>query len=328
MMTPFPPLLTAETAVAVASLLILWLLEASVPFFADRPHRLRHDFRNLAVGAINLALSSLVFAALIAAVTGWAHAAGFGLLNLLEAPGWLELLLALILFDGWMYGWHRANHRLPFLWRFHRMHHSDPEVDASTALRFHFGEIAISSALRLAVIPLLGMQLWQVLLYETILLPVIAFHHSNVALPERWDRWLRAVIVSPNMHRVHHSDWQPETDSNFASIFSWWDRLAGTFRQRPDPRTLRLGLREFDSPKWQAFWGLLRTPLAPLSSRPAAPTGLQEQEDRSRRAGPGPATGLNAAARREARGADPAASISLADVVANATMRHAPDGTE
>src|SRR5262249_16765576 len=145
---------------------------------------------------------------------------------------------------------------------FHRMHHSDPDLDVTTALRFHFGEITISSALRLAVVPLLGLTLWQVILYETILLPVIAFHHSNVALPERFHRILRAARVSPNMHRVHHSDWQPETDSNYASIFSWWDRLGRTFRRREDVRTLRYGLREFDGEEWQGLWGLVKTPAA------------------------------------------------------------------
>ena len=109
------------------------------------------------------------------------------------------------------------------------------------------------------------------ILYETILLPVIAFHHSNVALPERWDRSLRWVIVSPNMHRVHHSDWQPETDSNYASIFSCWDRLAGTFRQRLDPRTLHLGLREFNGPTWQGFWDCCGSPLTPVATFPRRP---------------------------------------------------------
>jgi hypothetical protein len=177
----------------------------------------------------------------------------------------VKLPVGVLLLDAWMYAWHRANHALPFLWRFHRMHHSDPTVDVTTALRFHCGEIVLSSLLRLAVVPLLGLELWQVILYETMLLPVIAFHHSNVALPERWDRLLRLVIVSPNMHRVHHSDWQPETDSNFASIFSWWDRLGRSFRLRPDVRTLHYGLREFDGDRWQSLWGLLRTPLARLT---------------------------------------------------------------
>lgn len=250
----------AQSWVAVGTLLVLWLLETWLPFLIDRPGRLRHAVRNLVIGGLNLVVIGFGFSALTAGVVAWAARARFGLLSVWTGPLWIETLLALLLFDSWMYLWHRANHAVPFLWRFHRMHHSDPEMDVTTALRFHVGEIACSSVLRLAVIPLLGLQLWQVILYETLLLPVIAFHHSNVGLPERWDRRLRAVIVSPNMHRVHHSDWQPETDSNFASIFSWWDRLAGSFRLRDDVRTLRYGLREFHGFDWQSVWGLLKTP--------------------------------------------------------------------
>jgi sterol desaturase/sphingolipid hydroxylase (fatty acid hydroxylase superfamily) len=251
-----------QAAVGIVVLLLLWLLETWFPFFIDRPQRLRHDLRNLVVGGLNLTVIGLGFSAATASVAAWAERTQFGLLNRWAGPPWVELPVALLLFDAWMYLWHRANHAVPFLWRFHRMHHSDPAVDMTTALRFHFGEIAISSTVRLAVIPLLGLHLWEVILYETILLPVIAFHHSNVALPEAWDHWLRTVIVSPNMHRIHHSDWQPETDSNFASIFSWWDRLGRTFRQREDLRALHFGLSEFDSDTWQSVWGLLRTPLA------------------------------------------------------------------
>jgi len=213
-------LLSIQSGIVVGVLVILWLLESCLPLLVGRRHRYRHALRNLVIGAINLAVTGLLFAAAVAAAA-WAERARFGLLHQFAAPLWLKLPLALLLFDAWMYLWHRANHRVPFLWRFHRMHHSDPDMDVTTALRFHFGEITLSSALRLATVPLLGLALWQVILYETILLPVIAFHHSNVALPERFDRILRAVIVSPNMHRVHHSDWQPETDSNYASIFSW-----------------------------------------------------------------------------------------------------------
>jgi sterol desaturase/sphingolipid hydroxylase (fatty acid hydroxylase superfamily) len=280
-----------QTGVAVMTLLLLWLLETWLPVWLDRPAarcqasserrwaRLRHAARNLAVGGLNLVVIGLGFSGATAFVAAWAQQAHFGLLNGWSGPLWAQLAAALVLFDAWMYLWHRANHALPFLWRFHRMHHSDPAVDVSTALRFHVGEITLSSLLRLAVIPLLGLRLWQIILYETILLPVIAFHHSSVALPERWDRRLRLVIVSPNMHRVHHSDWQPETDSNFSSIFSWWDRLGRSFRLRPDVRDLQYGLREFDGDQWQSLWGLLRTPLAALhptrgcTPDPALPDG-------------------------------------------------------
>jgi sterol desaturase/sphingolipid hydroxylase (fatty acid hydroxylase superfamily) len=130
------------------------------------------------------------------------------------------------------------------LWRFHRVHHSDAVLDVTTAARFHVGEIALSALARLPLLALLGAEFWQVVLYEALLLPVIQFHHSNLAVPERWDRRLRLLIVSPNMHRVHHSRFRAETYSNYASVLSVWDRIAGTFRQRPDPRAIRFGLAD------------------------------------------------------------------------------------
>lgn len=225
------------------------------------------------MGGLNMAVIGLGFSTATAGAAAWSQRMHFGLLNWLPAPLWLEVPLALLLLDAWMYLWHRANHAVPFLWRFHRMHHSDPAVDVTTALRFHLGEIGISSVLRLAVVPLLGLHLGHVILYEMLLLPVIGFHHSNVALPEAWDRRLRAVIVSPNMHHVHHSDWQPKTDSNFASIFSWWDRLGSSFRLRTDVRTLRYGLRGFDDEQWQTLPGLLATPFREASTADAT-TGI------------------------------------------------------
>ena len=164
-----------------------------------------------------------------------------------------------------MYLWHRANHRILFLWRFHRMHHSDPQMDVTTALRFHTGELVFSSLLRFAVVPLLGMNLWQLIFYEILLLPIIQFHHSNVNLPESWDRCLRTIIVTPNIHRVHHSRWQPETDSNYSSIFSFWDRVFGSFRLRKDSHTIQYGLYTYDAQEWQTTWGMLKTPFLTTS---------------------------------------------------------------
>jgi sterol desaturase/sphingolipid hydroxylase (fatty acid hydroxylase superfamily) len=260
-------LLQAQTVVAVLGLVVLWLLEGWWPFYADRKGRLRHAALNLSLALINTVVLSVVFAGLTAAALAWTERAGFGFLRWVPAPVWLKMLAALVLIDAWMYAWHRANHRFPLLWRFHRVHHSDPDVDVTTAARFHVGEIVLSSLLRLAVFPLLGVALWQALLYEVILLPVIQFHHSNVALPERCDRMLRWLIVTPNMHRIHHSRWRPETDSNYSSIFSFWDRLARTFRQVRDTHDLRLGLDEWDSEEWQSVSRLLSTPFAAQSTR-------------------------------------------------------------
>ena len=246
---------------AIAVLAVLWCLESWIPLYRERHgNRLRHAGRNISITLINSAIIALMFSGITMMVANWNQKRGFGLLHLLDLPRTIETGIALVLFDGWMYLWHRANHAIPFLWRFHRMHHSDCEMDVTSATRFHIGELILSSILRLGVVLLLGLTLWQLLLYEVMLLPIIQFHHSNVNLPERWDRVLRTIIVSPNMHRVHHSRIQPETDSNYSSVFSLWDRLARTFVQREDVGAIEFGLIEFDDLKWQTVLGMLRTP--------------------------------------------------------------------
>ncbi len=139
-------------------------------------------------------------------------------------------------------------------------------MDSTSAFRFHAGEIIFSTIARLGVILLLGLELKHPLVYETIIQPFIMFHHSNVAFPERWDRVLRALIVTPNMHRTHHSDLAEETNSNYSTLFSFWDRIGRTFRLRTDPKTLQYGVRGLSTPAWQSFAGMIRTPF--VNSQP------------------------------------------------------------
>jgi sterol desaturase/sphingolipid hydroxylase (fatty acid hydroxylase superfamily) len=248
---------------AVVILILLMSLESWLPAALDRHHRLRHAARNLALGLLNATLVALLATPFLAQIAFWAEENRVGFLRLLNLSPVIGGALAILLFDAWMYLWHRANHQLGFLWRFHRVHHSDPELDATTAVRFHTGEILISSGLRLAVIPLLGITIYQLLVYEMLLLPVILFHHSNVRFPEKLDHWLRPIIVTPAIHRVHHSRLRMETDSNYSSIFSFWDRMARTFRLRRDGQPVNFGLDEFDSEKWQRPSGLMVMPFPP-----------------------------------------------------------------
>jgi sterol desaturase/sphingolipid hydroxylase (fatty acid hydroxylase superfamily) len=177
------------------------------------------------------------------------------------------LVIAVVLLDGWMYLWHRANHTIGLLWRFHRMHHSDTKMDVTTATRFHLGEHVGASVLRAGLIPVLGFEVWQLIVYDTLLVGVTMLHHANISLG-RYDRWLRWLMVTPDMHKVHHSSWRPETDSNYSTVFSVWDRLAGTFRMRTDPKTLQFGLPEFPDLGWQTIWGMLRTPFVATTREP------------------------------------------------------------
>ena len=257
-----------------AVLAVLWLIEGLAPMYAGRTHRLAHAVRHVTLAAINAAVLALVFAGVLLTASEWARSHDLGLLRRVALPAWAQALAALILIDLWQYLWHRLNHRVPLLWRFHSVHHSDAELDASSGVRFHTGEIALSALARAALIPVLGITIEHLALYELIVTPIVLFHHSNIRLPARADRVLRAIIVTPWMHWVHHSRWQPETDSNFASGLSIWDRLFGTFRLRDDPHTIRLGLDGFDGPRSATLTGMLASPAraAPQTSAECTPS--------------------------------------------------------
>jgi len=237
----------------------LVLIESLVPFQAQSG-RAAHDLTNGSLAVVN----ALIGAAL-APLTTWSAAtaaeAGLGLTRLVPLPGWLALILALVLFDLWMYLWHRANHRVALLWRLHRVHHTDPQMNASTALRFHPGEILISMLLNSGVVVLIGLDLEALVLYKTMMVAVILLHHSNVRLPDLLDRTLRAVLVPPSMHRVHHSDVEAETNSNYGTVLSVWDRLFGSFRLRTDPQSIRYGIGRFADSHWKSPLALLLLPL-------------------------------------------------------------------
>jgi len=265
---------TAQAGAALLGLVLLLLLEGAHPFFElfrERKERGRHLARNLVLGAANSVIVAVVFAGLWVAAAAYAEANGWGLLRLTELPVWLHAVLAFLVLDVWTYAWHRMNHRVPFLWRFHRVHHSDAQMDVTTASRFHTGEIVLSSALRIPLILALGVTAWELVLYETMMFAVVQFHHANVALPARVEAVVNKLIVTPAMHKVHHSRWQPETDSNYSAMLSVWDRLFRSFRRREALHEVELGLAEFDDDVHQSIGGMLRTPLAPVGT-PRRPT--------------------------------------------------------
>ena len=258
----------------VAGLAVFSTWETLAPFFshARGRARLRHGARNLAVAALNGLVILVVFASATVFIADRTALHRWGILNQLPLSPLAHGVLAILAFDLWTYWWHRINHRIPFFWRFHRMHHSDPEMDATTGTRFHFGEIAMSSAIRLALIPSIGIPLVPMLIYDTILTVSVQFHHSNSALPRPADRYLRYLLVSPFMHKVHHSRWRPETDSNYSSLLSIWDRLFGSYREKDNYREIHFGLNEFDSSEHQTIRGLLVTPFVNASRKaPRAP---------------------------------------------------------
>lgn len=260
--------MTLDMWVGLTVLAGLFVAEGALPYYQARDRRYVHGARNL-----GLAIASGLVGAALAPLVLWAFRfgseQGWGLCPRLDLGGLGCALIGFLLFDLWMYAWHRANHRVPFLWRFHRVHHTDPAMDCTTALRFHPGEILLSGLANLPVFVALGMSLQTFLLYKAAMVAVILLHHSNLAVPVRIDRGLRRLIVPPSMHRVHHSEIRVETDSNYGTIFSFWDRLFGSLRLREDTRAIRFGIGRFAGDAWQGPLRLLAIPF--LTELPPGP---------------------------------------------------------
>jgi len=252
--------MSMKPAIIAAAIVTIFLLEDLIPHYQDRTARLRHAFPHVLTALLNGLLTRFILAGATLQITTWAAAHSFGIRHMLRLSPVADTVVLFILFDIWMYFWHKANHQIDFLWLFHRAHHSDTQMDTTTALRFHPGELVLSTLIRLPVLVVLGMTFGQLILFETILNLSTLFHHSNLSLPRSWDRSLSLLIVTPDMHRVHHSIERKETNSNYTSLLSVWDRLFETFSMRDDTHTITLGLTEFREDRWQRFWGFLITP--------------------------------------------------------------------
>lgn len=259
-----------KNAIIVFMLTVLWAGESTAPMFADRRRRLRHGAANVALGVVNGIVGNFFFGAGILVATEWSRVNSIGLLHRLPGacPTWIQFAIGMVLVDLWMYAWHRINHRVPLLWRFHAVHHSDREMDATSAVRFHTGEIILSGLARLLVLPMLGVSLPVILVYELVLLPVILFHHSNLRIGSAIDGVLRPIIVTPWMHWVHHSMLSEETNSNYGSVLSVWDRMFGSFRLRANPSEIELGLMEDESEQsWRTIVGMVTRPFRSRNSQ-------------------------------------------------------------
>lgn len=188
---------------------------------------------NISLVIFNTAILRLVFPLAAVGMAAEAQLLGWGLFNLVEVPAWLAVIGSVVLLDAAIYLQHVMFHALPVFWRLHRVHHADLDFDVTTGARFHPIEILLSMLIKFAVILLLGPPLVAVVLFEVILNATAMFNHSNIRLPGPVDRWLRLLIVTPDMHRVHHSHLDFETNSNFGFNLSLWDRLFGTYRSQP-----------------------------------------------------------------------------------------------
>ncbi len=237
----------------MAILVIMLVFETLFPRKRRTQDRLKHILNNLGIVLSYTVLLQIVFRLVpIGAAMGmaaYAQAKGWGVLNLFDMPIWLSVTISVILLDMAVYWQHVASHKIPIIWDFHKMHHADRDLDATSGIRFHPVEILASMFYKMAVVVLLGPPVLGVFLFEVILNGAAMFNHANVKLPLWFDKILRLFIVTPDFHRVHHSIYRHETDSNYGFNLSIWDRVFGSYIAQPQDghENMKLGLPQYQT---------------------------------------------------------------------------------
>lgn len=262
-------------------LVAMALWELAAPRRRQEIPRLLRWTNNIGVVIIDTILVRLTFPILAVGLAIFAQERGWGLLNVLEAPVWLSIIVSVLVLDLAIYLQHVMFHAVPAFWRLHRMHHADIEIDVSTGLRFHPLEILLSMGIKLAVVAALGPPAIAVLIFEVLLNATSMFNHSNIKIPAPIDRGLRLIVVTPDMHRVHHSIEQRETNSNFGFNLPWWDRLLGTYRAQPEKGHLdmTIGIEQFRTRRDLWLDRMLIQPVrGPASGYPIGSGGKSEED--------------------------------------------------
>jgi len=238
----------------------LFLTEKIVPLRLAKSNLFGRLVLNLAMSAMAFIVAgSLVRPAALHALA-WSSQKPFGLVHLARIPPAVEFVLAFLLMDLTFYWWHVANHRVPILWRFHNVHHADPDLDVSTGFRFHFGEVAMSAAFRVAQVTFIGISGPVFAVYELVFQANTLFHHSNVRLPIWLERLLNIVLVTPRMHGIHHSQVQREANSNYGVVFPWWDRLHRTLGLNIPQARVIIGVPAYSRPEDNRFLNIVLMP--------------------------------------------------------------------
>lgn len=238
---------------------LLWW-ENKRPLRRVHDSKLKRDVRNLAVAGLAAVATQLLEVPVALAIARRAETQSTGLLQILPLPLWIRFIAAILLLDYTLYIWHRLTHQVPLLWRFHRVHHLDREMDASTAVRFHFGEITLSVAFRAAQIWLIGPDPGMYVAWQSFLILCILFHHGNVRLPIAWERKLARVLITPRLHGIHHSIVPSEVNSNWSSGLTVWDWLHGTLRTNVPQESILPGVEGFRGDRDQELRNLLVLP--------------------------------------------------------------------
>jgi len=218
------------------------LLELIIPYRKPTESKVKRWVINLSIAGINSLLLAVLFGSVMAVTLSYGATHQWGMLYQVVLPSWAKMLLAVIVMDFLLYVWHVLNHQVSFFWRFHRVHHSDLNMDVSTATRFHVGELAMSSVIRIIIILLVGVGWRDLLVFDSLVLLSTQFHHSSVKVPAGFERIFWLLFVPPSMHRIHHSVIIRERNTNYGAISSLWDRLCGTLLTSVDQGGIRIGI--------------------------------------------------------------------------------------
>ena len=269
-MQTFPILDRVGGPLLIAGFVVLLLIERQWPLRRRVDRWLRRLLLNVMVAGPSFLVLRLLLIPVVVGAAAWAETRNFGLLRLVELPPVLAVVGAILLLDYTMYVWHWLNHRVPVLWRFHHVHHSDLDLDVSTAFRFHFGEMLFSVGARTIQVVIVGASPMAALIYEIVLEASTEFHHSNARLPLRLERVLSWLIMTPRAHGIHHSIVARETNSNYSNFLILWDRLHRTLRLNVRQEDIVIGVPDYRDPRELGLVALLLMPFRRQRQRTAA----------------------------------------------------------
>jgi sterol desaturase/sphingolipid hydroxylase (fatty acid hydroxylase superfamily) len=240
--------------IVIGTFVLLFAVEKLFPLRESKAGLLMRLVVNVCISGLAFLTAALVVRPSALSALKWASAQPFGLMHWLHLPRWAEFIAGFLLLDLSFYYWHILNHKIPWLWRFHNVHHIDPDLDVSTGFRFHFGEVLLSALFRVLQVSLIGMSLMTFAIYELVFQVETLFHHSNLRMPIRAERLLNKIIVTPRMHGIHHSQVRGETNSNFSVVFSWWDQLHRTIGLNIPQSKIEIGIAGYTSSDDNKLW--------------------------------------------------------------------------
>jgi sterol desaturase/sphingolipid hydroxylase (fatty acid hydroxylase superfamily) len=247
--------------ILVGAVIIFFSLEFLIPLREWRYNRKQRIRQNILLSIIGMPMARLLLLPLTFLWAGFLKQQNFGLINWLELPAWAGFVVGVLALDYGIYLWHRLNHISPFLWRFHNVHHLDLDMDVSTGIRFHFGEMLLSIPFRILVIALAGVQPLTIVIYEVIFEVATLFHHSNIKLPKGLEKALAYFIITPKQHGIHHSVVQNESNSNYGTVFNFWDRLHGSSIMNVKQQKVNIGVPAYRSEEELNLGFLLKLPV-------------------------------------------------------------------